>query len=352
MDFEQDFLHEAQRPGFSPQDAVKFCYQAAFGAEHLLADPAAAQAMLAQEWQCTVPCAGALMQPLGPYAARADVAAWKAQGLPQEWLFRLFAAAAVQGKPPCTREQFLQQAARVGVLAGAGRLPFDGPAWQDFWRNYRAAGIRPVHHSDAYRTANQPAYRVVSAAGARLTPLLVRLAALSVPAKGKTNVVALDGRAAAGKTTLGTLLADVLGAGSVYLDDFFLPPVLRTPERLAEPGGNVDTARFAAQVLPNLQTAAGFQYQRFDCSLMELADWRTVAPGPWRVVEGSYSCHPAFGAYMAVRAFADVSPAEQMRRIRLRNGETMAQRFAAEWIPMEERYFSAFAIREKADVVL
>jgi hypothetical protein len=41
-----------------------------------------------------------------------------------------------------------------------------------------------------------------------------------------------------------------------------------------------------------------------------------------------------------------------MRRILARNGERMAARFKNEWIPMEEKYFSTFGIRESADLLI
>ena len=45
-------------------------------------------------------------------------------------------------------------------------------------------------------------------------------------------VIAVDGMAASGKTTLAGLLAQRLDAAVVHMDDFFLPQGFRTPERL------------------------------------------------------------------------------------------------------------------------
>ena len=53
------------------------------------------------------------------------------------------------------------------------------------------------------------------------------------------SVIALDGRAAAGKSTLAAALAETLQAAVSHMDDFFLPLALRTPQRLAQPGGNI-----------------------------------------------------------------------------------------------------------------
>ena len=60
--------------------------------------------------------------------------------------------------------------------------------------------------------------------------------------------VAIDGPCASGKSTLGALLRGVYGANLFHMDDYFLPFARKTPERLAEPGGNVDYERFFAEV--------------------------------------------------------------------------------------------------------
>ena len=40
------------------------------------------------------------------------------------------------------------------------------------------------------------------------------------------------------------------------------------------------------------------------------------------------------------------TPEEQLNRILKRNGPEMLERFKAVWIPMENRYFEAFAVEE------
>lgn len=111
------------------------------------------------------------------------------------------------------------------------------------------------------------------------------------------GVIAMDGRAAAGKTTLAEELAVTLGGAVVHMDDFFLPGELRTPERLAAPGGNVHAERFAEEVLPYLRRGEAFRYRRFDCHRMDYNGWTEIPPVPVIIVEGAYSQHPRFGGY-------------------------------------------------------
>ena len=70
------------------------------------------------------------------------------------------------------------------------------------------------------------------------------------------------------------------------------------------------------------------------------------------LVEGSYSCHSKFLDYADLRVFIDVDERTQMQRIINRNGEEKAKQFKERWIPMEEKYFTAMQIKQKADVVI
>ena len=147
------------------------------------------------------------------------------------------------------------------------------------------------------------------------------------------------------------MLEEILEAGVIHMDDFFLPPALRTDARFAEPGGNVHYERFAEEVLPKLKSREAFSYRVVDCGIMDYHGKREVAASEWRVVEGSYSMHPAFGNYADLSVFLDVSGEEQMNRILARNGEEMAAMFSKRWIPLEETYFAGCQVRERAQLV-
>ena len=165
-------------------------------------------------------------------------------------------------------------------------------------------------------------------------------------------IIAIDGRAASGKSTLAQQLGELFGADVIHMDDFFLPLSLRTKERLEEPGGNVHYERFAEEVLPYLKSPTAFSYRIFDCSKMDYEGERFIGNKSIRIVEGSYSHHPKFGRYADLFVFSDVDAEEQMRRICLRNGEVKAQMFATKWIPMEERYFAGCNVKETADTAV
>ena len=54
----------------------------------------------------------------------------------------------------------------------------------------------------------------------------------ALPENGAPRIVALDGRCAAGKTTLAARLQQRSGCNVVHMDDFFLRPAQRTKARL------------------------------------------------------------------------------------------------------------------------
>ena len=183
-----------------------------------------------------------------------------------------------------------------------------------------------------------------------LLPLKNRLTQLL---QSKNRVVAaFDGRSAAGKSSAAEWLAVQLGGEVIHMDDFFLPLELRTLERLAEPGGNVHRERFETEVLQGLVSGEVFRYRRFDCSVMDYGE--SVSAGDKRliIIEGAYSLHPSFGNYYDLAVFFDIDPEEQKSRILRRDGPGKLVAFTQRWIPMEERYISAFDIENRCDMVI
>ena len=339
----------ALHPAMQPQDVLKMCYQAAFGAEHLLKDAQAARDFLTREWEETEGDSDeALYERISNEVCRLNIRAWKGQNLPMEWMLNLFVHSC---KPlPNAQNRFFAFLGSVDALCAADGLPFGIEEWKAAKEAYLQGGVRPLHHSEAYRLAERPAYRVMDTRFLRLLPLL--LSAHAVKSKGQAKVIAIDGRAAGGKSTLAQQFSQVTGAGVIHMDDFFLPADMRTQERLSTPGGNVHYERFAAEVLPRLASGEAFSYTRFDCSVIDMNGEVQVPAGDMRLVEGSYCCHPALGPYMDLRVFSDVTPREQLRRVHARSDAWLAQMYEEKWIPLEEQYFEAYAIRDRAHLTV
>lgn len=165
-------------------------------------------------------------------------------------------------------------------------------------------------------------------------------------------LIALDGRCAAGKTTLANRLAEQYGWGVIHLDDFFLQSAQRTSQRLAEPGGNLDRERLISEVLLPLTRHRPGVYRVFDCRTMGFAAVpRPLPAAPVVLLEGSYACHPDLRPLCGLHVFLTVDPGEQLRRLTARNPARL-QDFRTRWIPMEEQYFRYFHIPETCDLTL
>ena len=230
-----------------------------------------------------------------------------------------------------------------------GELPLDPILFEEELTSWRGAGFPAIHHSDTYREAYAPAYRVISNRYANFLPLLAKLDSLL---SHGSVILALEGGSASGKTTLASVLREVYACRVIHMDDFFLRPEQRTAERLSEVGGNLDRERFAAEVLPSLIRGEDITYRPFDCSTRSLLPPVTVEATRLTVVEGAYSLHPAFGGYCDLSVYLDISPDRQRERICRRNSPPMAARFFSEWIPMETRYFEETAVRDRVDLVI
>lgn len=152
-------------------------------------------------------------------------------------------------------------------------------------------------------------------------------------------IVAIDGMCGSGKSTLCDYLCGVFDANDFHLDDFFLLPQMRTEQRLAETGGNVDYVRFKNEVLTPLIEGKEFSYQRYNCKKGELESSPLVMPKAINIIEGAYSLHPYFGSPYSLTISLSIKTEQQLLRIMARNGEFMAERFKNEWIPLENRYF-------------
>ena len=162
-------------------------------------------------------------------------------------------------------------------------------------------------------------------------------------------IMAIDGKCTSGKTTLASKLAEIYDCNVFHMDDFFLRPEQRTPERYAEVGGNVDYERFQEEVLLPLKAGKAFSYRPFDCSTFALAAPVSVTPKKLNIIEGTYSHHPYFGNPYDLKILLTVDEETQRQRI-LERPIFLHKRFFEEWIPMENRYFDGFCIRSKCDM--
>ena len=336
----------ARYPACEMSDLLKALYQSTMGCGHFAPDEAQAAEYLEGELASLSPAsAGAqAVEPLGAYS-RVHLAPAVRDGLAPRTLLRLFLASAGPETPE-RRAQLEQRVQEIPALS----LPFPQETVRQAVRAHLSQGCPPLHHSPAFRAAYAPAYRLVRTGYARLLPLLCRIDALT--RMQPHVIVAIDGPCASGKTTLAALLARLYDADTLHMDDYFLQPQQRTPERLAQPGGNVDHERFLADALAPLSEGRPYLAQRYDCHTQTLLAGEMRAPRAVTIVEGSYSLHPALAARYSLRVLLQIDADTQRARILRRNGPQMLERFASLWIPLENAYFSATDAAHRCDLLL
>ena len=168
----------------------------------------------------------------------------------------------------------------------------------------------------------------------------------------KQASVSVDGPCGSGKSTLAEYLRGQFpGSAVIHADDFFLQPFQRTPQRMDEPGGNMDRERLQHEVLECLQKGQPFFYQRYNCQSGVMTPVE-VLPAQLYIIEGAYSQHPDLSKYYDLKVFLETDGQTQLQRLRRRVPAEKMDAFLLQWIPLEQHYFSTFKIKENSDFVL
>lgn len=322
-------------PKMTEQDLKKLCFQSLFGGGHLISDEAESLARLKAEWSGVLhdglSHAPFSTEPIGGGHCRFPLCAIRDE---KNAAYALTAL----------NRLFIRSAEITRKRNGEQLCP----------------SIPPFRHSAAFRAAYHPAYCVLRQELEALFPLFSKIEQLR--SGQPLTVLAIDGSCGSGKTSLAAFLQSVYGCSIIHADDFFLPPELRTDDRYAEPGGNIHYERFLSEVVESLcaykkesRTAHApsiLSYRRFSCSDMAYqAEPVQVPLTPLVVVEGSYCLRPEFRAAYDISVFLSCSEQIQRERILRRNGPEMLRIFEKKWIPMENRYFEHYKIREQADFI-
>ena len=344
----QAILNQLRRyPEMQIHDLLKFLHQSTFGCGHLINSPAAASAYLQQEMQTCPPLLYLPIEELDGDYCRVHVDYLRNLGISPDTFANLFALSAAL---PCgTCEELEARLAVALQMAQAGELPFPVDAISDAISAWQSAGYPAQHHSEKFRAEYAPAYRVLSNQHVAWLPLIAQIDHLM--AEKEHIVLAIEGGSASGKTTLAALLERVYDCNVFHMDDFFLRPEQRTPERFAQAGGNIDHERFREEVLLPLSQRQAVQYRRFDCGTFTIAPAVTVEPKKLNIIEGAYSMHPELADLYDFSIYLWVDSDLQHERIKKRNTPEMAQRFFDTWIPMEQKYFKATDTAVRCDMI-
>ena len=337
--------HCRRYPQMQIQDVFKFIYQSSFGCEHMVSSYETVKKYIEEEYSGKKMSSGNEIDALDGDYSRVHLS-YINKGLSAETLGKLFfLSAKKETDGTATLKNKLDTAKK---LVAENCFSFSVSEFEKEAKKWKAQGYPAVHHSQIFCECYSPSYRVISN---KFVPYLPLFAKIDSMTDKERITVAIEGGSASGKSTLGEILSSVYDCNVFHMDDYFLRPEQRTPQRYAEVGGNVDRERFLAEILLPLSKGESITYQRFDCSTFSLAPPINVEPKKLNIVEGAYSMHPDLAGYYDFSVFLNITEEKQKKRILKRNPH-MAHRFFEEWIPLEKTYFSHMNIKEKCSMII
>lgn len=163
--------------------------------------------------------------------------------------------------------------------------------------------------------------------------------------------VAIDGPCGAGKTELARRLAERLPANVFHMNHFTLPMDRRTERQLSQVAGHMDFERLRREVLWQLRHGQRVFTGIYDPEQNRIRDRWEYIPKPVTIVEGTYSAHPSVRGLYDLTVFVSVSRTRQKKQLAQHGDRRRSLRWNRWWLPAETRYFKAFSIKEKSDLV-
>lgn len=321
-------------------DMVKLLYQNEFGGGHMISDSSQSLNYLKSEINSLNFKNEKIYEYIGNNLCRFNLNAVKSLNLELNTLNQMFVYTAnnVKGDIKIFEE-------KLKILRElCTEFSFSLDEFDNYLTEYKAKGYPAVSHSEIYRKNYFPAYRVIDFKFIKYLDLFLKIDELLK--KYSTVIIAIDGKCASGKTTLSKILSFIYDCNVFHMDDFFLTSELKTPERLAEIGGNVDYLRFNKEILSKIKLNIPFKYQVYNCSKQILDNFVEITPKKLNIVEGVYSMHPTLINNYDLKILLTVDNNTQSERILKRNGEVMHKKFINEWIPLENKYLETLKYKD------
>lgn len=171
--------------------------------------------------------------------------------------------------------------------------------------------------------------------------LILRLADSAGPKCGEVTVIAIDGPAGSGKTTLAQHLAAVPPAQLVHMDDLY-------------PGwdGLEAAGDLVAGILSSLARGEIATYHRYDWEAGAYAEPHDVDPRGIVIIEGVGSVRREYrDLFSVVVMVTEPDPDERLRRGLARDGEDALEQWRG-WMERERQLHERVSLRNVADVVI
>jgi uridine kinase len=159
-----------------------------------------------------------------------------------------------------------------------------------------------------------------------------------------TTLIAIDGVAGSGKTTLALKLAhDLPGSNVVHMDDLY--------DGWNNPLSQKLTARVISQLLEPLSKKLPVTFQIFDWKLNRFTEFKTIPQSKYLILEGVGAAQREFRPYINKIIWIECDPNLGFNRVIARDGEQVEQEMI-KFLIDQNNHFSAELSKNVADYTL
>ncbi len=339
--------HYKKYPKMQIEDFIKLLYQSFFKGDHLSLDKKTSLKMLTEEINSLdyeIPFF--IYEDIGLNTVRLNLSAIKANNIPleevNEWFINSFS------KKKNTKG-FKKSLKDLLSLIKDQKIKLDYNSSKDFINIYLKE-IKPLSHSKIYKEKYNPHYRVISKSvmPSYMKDLQFKNYIKHFKQGNRFNIIALEGKAASGKTTLARNLREQ-NITIIHMDDFFLPKALQTKKQLSTLGGNIDIDALK-DVISRLSQNEEISFQAFNCKTQKYFEKREFIHS-LVIIEGVFSYLEVFRRYYKRLIYLDITKEEQKKRL-INRDKKLYPKFKKTWLPMEKKYYDTQNIIIRADLII
>jgi len=166
------------------------------------------------------------------------------------------------------------------------------------------------------------------------------------PRCGSTHIIAIDGRAGAGKTTLANELSLALSLHRkvtvIHLDEIYAGWELALSDSLTVS---------LSQILKSISAGNMATFPIYDWAWEQFDSTREIFPCDLIIFEGVGSAQRIVREFTTATIWIDIDPKTGLKRVLDRDGATIKEQMAR-WQEREEEHFRSDMTRENADFIL